>query len=131
MYLLFTLPIPLPQMIFETNLTESESCLIMFKDLSVQSSNLFSHLFSKYLLFTKLQNPLELLKFELLSWSPRALLLLDLPASPASFLPRTLDFSNAELFLHVHCAISLCIALALLFDWNLLSDSFLHFLLLT
>lgn len=94
----------LSQMIFE-NKSVSESCLIIFKELSIIWSFLS---FSKYLLFTELQNPLELLKFELLSQSPRALLHLDLLASPASFLPHTLGSSNTELLFHMHCAVSLC-----------------------
>lgn len=74
-----------------------------------------------------MHNPLELVKFELLSQTPRALLHLDLIASPVSFLPYSLDCSNTELLLHMHSVL----ALAVPFDWNLLPDFSLHFLLLT
>lgn len=64
-----------------------------------------------------------------LSFSARALLILDLPVSLASFLPHVLGCSNTELLLHVHAVISLCIALPIPFDLNLLPVSFIHFLL--
>lgn len=63
---------------------------------------------------------MECLKFELLSQSPRALLILDVPVSLASFLPHILGCSNTALLLHVQSVISLCIALAIPFDLNFL-----------